>query len=82
VRLTIKLALSLTISEMVHPWCDSCTETSFRRFFAVFVRPLHCINEQSDDIANDATGLWGFTSHSDTGSSSTTFRSGPAQDAR
>ncbi|CAD6569098.1 MAG: hypothetical protein TREMPRED_005046 [Tremellales sp. Tagirdzhanova-0007] len=23
--------------EMIHPWCDSCTETNFRRFFSVFV---------------------------------------------
>lgn len=24
---------------MVHPWCDNCYDTTFRRFFAVFVSP-------------------------------------------
>ena len=33
-------------SEMVHPWVDSCKDTSFRRFFSVFVgRPRYGTDE-------------------------------------
>ncbi|KAL0255686.1 hypothetical protein I308_100493 [Cryptococcus tetragattii IND107] len=59
---------------MVHPWCNSCTETNFRRFFAVcrFMLPvysaLHLIpmlvlrrhHVKRDPVRMMARALWGI----------------------
>ncbi|OXG50365.1 hypothetical protein J010_02837 [Cryptococcus neoformans] len=60
---------------MVHPWCNTCTETNFRRFFAVcrFMLPvysaLHLIpmlvlrrhHVKRDPIRMMARALWGIS---------------------
>jgi hypothetical protein len=89
--LSLKIGTDDCISEMVHPWCDSCWETSFRRFFSVFVSVTLSFRDHDESglapslticSALHAPGVLGAAPHSHACTSSAPRQARPAPYAR